>query len=199
MTEAIFGLIGVLLGSGISWFQSYWSNQKEINKSAKYLAIRIVCILDQYLDHCTDVVKDDGLSYGQRTPDGCLQAQVATPPPPVYPDDVDWKSIDHELMFRLLSFPSEIEDGNRMIKATWEIAGPPDYEEWFNERKYQYSIFGLTAYRLSNDLAEKYGIKKKVYNNWNPVTELKNELEKAARKRHVQIEEHKKLIKRILG
>ena len=199
MTEAIFGLVGVILGSGISWFQSYWSNKKETNKSARYLAIRLVCIFDKYLDDCTDVVNDDGLAYGQRRPDGCLEAQVQTPAPPAYPDDIDWKSIDHELMYRILSFPAEVEDGNRMIKAAGEIADPPDFVELFNERKFYYSLFGLTAYQLSDDLCKKYGIKKKVYNNWNPVADLKRELEAVTIARERRIEENRRMSKIILG
>ncbi|WP_431609222.1 hypothetical protein [Chryseobacterium sp. 'Rf worker isolate 10'] len=78
MTEAVFGLVGVLLGSGISWFQSYWSNRRETKKNARYLAIRLVCIFDKYLDDCTAVVYDNGLSEGQRTADGCLTPQVKT-------------------------------------------------------------------------------------------------------------------------
>jgi len=196
--EAIFGLIGVLLGSGISWFQSFWQHEKERNKSAKYLAVRIVCVLDKYLNDCTDVVTDDGLSYGQRTSDGCLEPQVKTPGPPVYPDDVDWKSIDHELMYRLLSFPSEVADGDRMISFTWDIAGPPDYEDWFDERKFQYSQFGLMAYKLSDDLSSKYGIKKRVYNNWDPIVDLKRELQTVVKRKHLRNEEYKKIVKRIL-
>lgn len=199
MTEAIFGLMGVLLGSGISWFQSYWSTKKETNKSARYLAIRLVCILDKYVEDCTEVVKDDGLSCGQRTPDGSLAPQVETPTPPAYPDDIDWKSIDHELMYRLLSLPSEVENGNRMIKATLEIAGPPDFEEWFVERKFYYCQFGLTAYQLSDDLSSKYGIKKKTYHSWDHAAELKKELEIVAGVRQLKIEEHKRFVKRVLG
>lgn len=159
MTEAIFGLLGVLLGSGISWFQSYWSDKRETNKNARYLAIRIVCILDKYLEECASVVKDDGLSYGQRTKDGSLHPQVTSPGPPVYPEDVDWKSINHELMFQILSFPSEVEEGDRMIKATWDITGPPDYNEWFTERRFHYSKFGLIACKLSDDISKRYGCK----------------------------------------
>lgn len=160
MTEAIFGLLGVVLGSSISWFQSYWLNKRETKKNGRYLAIRIVCILDHYLEQCADVVKDNGLSFGQRTKEGYLGPQVKSPGPPVYPDDVDWKSIDHELMFQILSFPSEVEEGDRMIKATWNITSPPDFKEWFVERKFQYSRFGLMAYKLSDNLSKKYGICK---------------------------------------
>jgi len=198
MTEAVFGLVGVLMGSGISWFQSYWLNNREIKKSARYLAIRMVCILDKYLEDCGDVVKDNGLSFGQRTSEGYLKAQVIAPGSPVYPDDVDWKSIDHELMFRILSFPSEVENGNRTINATLEIAGPPNYEEWFEERKFYYSQFGLMAYSLSSELCNKYGIEKKKYDDWNPIDDFKNEFYNVVDKRNLRIEDYKKIIKAMI-
>lgn len=199
MTEAIFGLIGVLVGSGISWFQSYWTTNKEAEKNARYLAIRIVCILDKYMEDCADVVKDDGLCEGQRSAEGCLVSQVDIPSAPNYPDDVDWKSIDPDLMFELLSFPSEIEDGNRIISAATTIAYPPDYQDWFDERKFYYCRFGLIANKLSNDLSKKYGIKKKKYNNWNPVEDFSNELRAVAQRRNHRTEEHKAFIIRVLG
>lgn len=192
MTEAIFGLIGVFVGSGIAWFQSYWLDKRTANRNAKYLAIRIVCILDKYLEDCVSVVKDDGLSYGQRTIEGYLEPQVKAPGPPVYPEDVDWKSIHHELMFQLLSLPSEVTDGERVIKAALEITGPPNFEEWFEERRFYYSQFGLMADKLSNDLCEKYGIRKKRYNDWDPIEDLKHELDKVNVKRKLRIEKYRK-------
>lgn len=183
MTEAVFGLIGVLIGSSISWFQTYWTNKQIENKNAKYLAIRVVCILDKYLEDCADVVNDDGLSYGQRTSEGCLEPQVKIPAPPIFPDDVDWKSIDHELMYKILSFPSDIIAGNKIINFSTDIASPPDFEEWFEERRYYYSQFGLTAYKLSEELSMTYNIKKRTYNDWNPVEDFKRELTKATKQR----------------
>lgn len=75
--------------------------------------------------------------------------------------DLDWKSIDHELMFQLLSFPAEVEEGDRVINATWEITGPPDFEEWFIERRFYYCLFGLMSYKLSDDLSRKYVSERK--------------------------------------
>ncbi|PWN58083.1 hypothetical protein [Chryseobacterium viscerum] len=93
MTEAIFGLVGVLVGSGISWFQSYWTTNKEAEKNARYLAFRVFCIL----------------------------------------------------------------------------------------------------------LSEKYGIKKKKYNDWNPVEDFSTELKAVVQRRNHRIEEHKEFVKRVLG
>lgn len=199
MTEAIFGLVGVMVGSGISWLQSYWTSKKETDKNARYLAIRLVCILDKYMEDCANVVKDDGLREGQRSQDGCLFPQVKVPSIPDYPKDIDWKSIDHNLMFELLSFPSEIEDGNKIINAAEIFAVAPNYQEWFDERKFFYCQFGLMAYRLSKNLCEKYGIKMKKYNEWDPVKDFSNELKIVAKRRNLRIEEYKRIINNILG
>ncbi|MCB1784445.1 MAG: hypothetical protein KDI13_10690 [Alphaproteobacteria bacterium] len=177
MTEAIFGLVGVLIGSAISWFQAYWLNKEDTKKAARYLAIRVVCILDKYIEDCFAVVKDDGLSYGQRTPEGCLEPQVKSPGAPVFPDDVDWKSIDHDLMYEILSFPSDVEAADRGIAFTWDmVATPPDYEEGFEDRAFHYAQFGLRAYELAKKLRKEYRIPAKEYEEWNPVSELEKEL-----------------------
>lgn len=183
MTEAIFGLIGVLIGSGITWFQSYWFNKKDAEKAARYLAIRVVCILDKFLMDCVEVVKDDGLNCGERTHNGCLEPQVACPPALEFPSDVDWKSIDSELMYRILSFPSDIEASKGIISATWEFSSPPDFEEWFEERAYWYAQFGLNAYKIADELSKRYGIKAKTYNDWDPVADLSSELDKILKSR----------------
>lgn len=193
------GLVGVLIGSGITWFQTVWVSKREMDRSARYLAIRIACILDKYVEDCAAVVRDDGLSYGQRTPEGCLEPQVKSPGPPVYPDDVDWKSIDHEMMYKLLSFPADVEGGDSIISAAWAVSHPPDYEDWFEERAFWYAQFGLAAYALAEDLSKKYGIQKKTYKDWNPVAELKKELEALHQRRGQRFAAYKQHVDRVLG
>ncbi|WP_276366185.1 hypothetical protein [Chryseolinea sp. H1M3-3] len=198
MTEAIFGFLGVLIGSGITWFQTVWVRKQELERSARYLAIRIACILDKYVEDCAAVVRDDGLSYGQRNVEGCLEPQIKAPGPPVYPADVDWKSIDHEMMYKILSFPSDVEGAEGIISAAGEVASPPDYEEWFEERAFWYAQFGLAAHALAGDLSKKYDIQKKTYKDWNPVTELKKELEKLHQRRGKRFEKYKQQVDKVL-
>jgi hypothetical protein len=198
MTEAIFGLIGVLVGSLVPWFQAYWIEKRATKKNARYLAIRIVCVLDRYLEDCVEVVKDDGLSYGQRKADGCLEAQVKAPGVPAYPEDVDWKSIDHELMYNVLSLPSEMEAAERLIKGVAEFSGPPDFEDWFGERAYWYCRLGLTAYNLVDELCAKYGVKKKIYHNWNPLEDLTKSLELNQAKRQRRLEGYAQFVERVI-
>lgn len=199
MTEAIFGLLGVLIGSAIPWFQSHWTSKQIEKKNAKYLAIRVVCILDKFIVDCAEVVKDDGLSFGQRTNEGYLSPQVKSPGPPIFPNDVDWTSIDQDLMYKLLSLPSEAEAGDRVINHSNEIASPPDFEDWFQERIFHYSRFGLVAYKLIDELCKKYGIKKMVYNDWDPEQELSHIFNEVTQKRQARIKQYQQFVKDHLG
>lgn len=195
MIEAIVGLVGVIIGAGITWLQTYLIRKRDEAKNARYLAIRCVCILDKFVEDCMDVIKDDGLSFGERNSEGCLEPQVIAPGPPIFPNDVDWRSIDQEIMYKLISFPTEVEAGDRMIAHTKIFAYPPNFEDWFLERKYYYCTFGIHAYNLSNELTNKYGIKKKVYNNWEPESEFNEEFTKISERRQQRIEMNKQSIR----
>lgn len=199
MTEAVFGLIGVLIGGSISWVQAYWVDKRSTNKNARYLAIRVVCILDKYLKDCADVVFDDGLTDGQRNKDGYLEPQVTAPHAPNFPDDIDWKSIDHELMYKILSLPAEVEGANRLIHAASKIANPPDFEDWFEERKFHYCQFGIIAYKLSEELCLKYNIKKKVYNDWDPLNSMMQELGTIIKRREERMKRHLEFVNKTLN
>ncbi|MDX2095796.1 MAG: hypothetical protein SFW64_07670 [Alphaproteobacteria bacterium] len=178
--EAISTLLGALIALGGTWL----FNQHNTEKAARYLAIRVVCIFDKYLTDCVAVVKDDGLSYGQRTPEGYLDPQVSSPGAPLFPTDVDWKSIDHNLMYEILSFPSDVDAADESIAFTWRvIASPPDFDEYFEERAFHYAQFGLRAHELASRLRKKYNIPAKKYGDWNPITELEQEWDKLKRAR----------------
>jgi hypothetical protein len=170
--EAVFGLVGVLIGAAISWGQAYWFSRRDAERAAQYLAVRIVCIFDKFLEDCVSVVKDKGMP-GQ---DGTYEPQEKAPDMPSFPNDIDWKCIDHNLMYEILSFPSDIEAGDNTISfIANEVASPPDYDEFFEERAIQYVRFGLRAHKLASELREKYDIPPKKYDGWNPVKELNSE------------------------
>lgn len=173
MAEAVFGLVGVLIGVFSTWGQSWWSERRSTGRAAHYLAVRVVCVLDQYVERCAEVVSDDGLSFGQRNPDGCLEPQVPLPGPPMFPEDVDWKSIGHDLMYRLLAMPAEVEEADQAIEFVGSVvAFPPDYDEFFEERSYQYGRIGLKASALADELRKIYRIPQRERGDWNPLEKL---------------------------
>lgn len=181
MIDALFGgLLGAIIGSAFSW----WMNKQSIKRNARYLAIRVVYLLDKYIEDCVSVVNDDGLCYGSRTEDGCLEPQVACPSAPVFPNDIDWKSINYDLMYKILSFPSYIEAADGMIRDVSEfVASPPDYEQFFEERAFQYAKLGITAHKLAQKLRDQYTIPVQNYDERSPISELKSKLEKIKARR----------------
>jgi len=187
VSGAVFGLVGVFVGAVLTalltWTREVLADRRTRGRAARYLAIRVVCILDKYVERCAEVVSDQGEPDEQ----GCLAPQVSSPPPPEFPPDLDWRSIDHALMYRLLSMPNEAEAAASSVAAITEyVAGPPDYAEYFEERQVQYAKLGLAAFVLTEELRKTYGIPALEFGAWNPVDRLnkaRKEVEEERRKR----------------
>ncbi|MBN9591923.1 MAG: hypothetical protein J0I02_06780, partial [Alphaproteobacteria bacterium] len=79
-SDAVFGLLGVLIGALLTTGKDIWAYFIGRRSSARYVAIRVVCVLDKYVEECAEVVLDDGLSYGSRDERGYLAPQVDLPP-----------------------------------------------------------------------------------------------------------------------
>lgn len=101
-------------------------------------------------------------------------------------------------MYKILSFPSEVATVERLIDASNLIAYPPDFEDWFGERRYWYSYLGLAALGLSQNLCAEYNITAKTYYDWNPGQDLTFEYNEALRLRNQRIKKAKQFEKRKL-
>ncbi|MET0026462.1 MAG: hypothetical protein ABW101_02400 [Candidatus Thiodiazotropha sp.] len=60
MTEALVGLLGVIVGALITGISEYITNKISRRKRGEYLAIRVVAILDNFVSHCVHAVNDLG-------------------------------------------------------------------------------------------------------------------------------------------
>jgi hypothetical protein len=143
-------------------------------KEAKYLAIRDVCILDKFVEDCASTAVDDG----QEDNAGRNIAQVTAPEPPAYPSDVNWKSTNPALMYKLLALPAITERAANYVEASSENAFPPDYGEWFQARTESYSSLGLQSHDLAEVLRKEYDMPPAEYLFWDPVDRMKDELKK---------------------
>lgn len=176
MGQAIIGLVGVLVGAFLTVFKEWWFKKSDRQRSREYLAIRVVCILDQLLDECMDVVSDDGLWYGQRDPDGHLAPQVDTPELNFDALAVDWESLPADLAYEILGLPGLIKVADRYISGASEHAFPPDYEEAFEERQFQYAQLGLKVSGLSQRLRRLGTLPDREVHDRNPVEEMRSRL-----------------------
>ncbi|PRZ41441.1 hypothetical protein [Tritonibacter scottomollicae] len=164
MVEAIFGLVGVVIGSVLAFAKDGITAWVQRKKDGSYAAIRLICILHEYADHCVEVTQDDGTSHGQpagRTDDGqeFYVAQAKRPMPPEYPDDIAWRSFPNDLMHRILGFPNKARVTNRYIDGVAKyVAEFPDYSELFEARQEGYAKLGRDALELADQLVKKYQI-----------------------------------------
>jgi len=166
----LIGAGGVVAGTIVSVVKDLWVERAKRKKEGEYLAIRLVCILDDFLEKCAAVVGDDGTCQGQLNKDGYAEAQEQTPELEFKSMKADWKSIPASLMYGILALPNQIKSANQSIDSTsLHVATPPEYEEYFTERQSQYSSLGVEASNLAQELRTKYNIPNRKYKNWNSV------------------------------
>lgn len=190
MAEAIFGLIGVVVGALITGAKDLWIGWYSRKKKQEYLAIRVATYMDYFCERCADVAGDSG------EPDqhGCLHTTVAQPDFDLDSIEVDWKSISADLMYRILNFSNLLETAKNKIRDAGEYADPPDYEEGFEERQYQYAELGLEAYDIATVLRQTFKLPTRTYSDWSPQEFLEERKERVLRQREKRREQSRKMI-----
>lgn len=171
MSAGIIGLLGVILGSVLTSFKDLVAHFFTRRGNGRYAAVRIIAVLDEYAQKCVSVVADDGTCEGRpagRTSQGeeYYEVQVATPEPPAFPSDVDWRSISFKLMYRILSLPNTARETDGYITASAEHSFPPDYAEVFNARQEGYAHLGLEAVALVSELRKEFRLPQESAKFW---------------------------------
>jgi len=165
LESAIFGLIGVVVGALLTTAKDWWFEYRHRRKNLEYLSIRVLSIFDHFVTSCIEVCRDDGLTQGSRDEHGCKAPQVDTPKLELSSIDVDWKSLPTNLMYEILNFPTLVDNANSYISSVVEfIAGPPDYEEYFEGRAEKYSKLGLQAMEISATLRKLCNLPEPIEN-----------------------------------
>lgn len=190
----VIGTLGVTyFGHWLSLSKDKELRQDELDRHARYLAIRVVCTLDPFVSECCDVVLDGGLSDQE----GDMHPRVEDPTLSL-PEDVDWKSVKPDLMYQILGFPNELDIARQTIGwVANEIAGPPDHGEYFEERTIQYGQLGLVAYALADEIRETHNIPQRDTGNWHPKKTLENALAQAKKEQEVSRSQQAVLMEKV--
>lgn len=199
MEKAFFGLIGVVLGVFLTVAKEWWFQSRKNQKEIEYLSIQIVCMLERFIEGCVEVISDDGTYQGQYDSDGSRFPSVSRPKFEPGLVQVEWKSLPAHLMYEILNFPSLIEAADNKIKNVFEYAAfPPDYDEGFEEREYQYSILGIKASILASKLRKISKLpEREIIDDWDSIkilNEVKHKIEVIRNKRN---DEHSKMLDNI--
>lgn len=165
MTSAEYGLLGVVLGFVLSLAKDWIFYCYRRKERARYSAVHIISILDEFAEECADVVYDDGTIFGEpagKTSEGQLYRtpQVDLPPFPEFPTDIDWRILKADLMHRTLTLKNRVRETERTIKASWEYYSGPPYINLFEDRYRGYAELGLDALSIANSLRKQFRFKK---------------------------------------
>lgn len=138
--------------------------KEDRDRLATYLAVRIVAALDPFVSACCGVVADKGSPDAE----GCYRSDVDDPEL-TFAADIDWKSIDSGLMYRILTLPNEIVTAQQSIRFVGDmVAFPPDYDDWFEERAFQFGKLGIAALDLATELRERFRLPMRDYSRYDP-------------------------------
>ncbi len=153
MSDAWFGFVGVIIGAIITAGLPLWKDNLLRQQQALYLAARLICIFEHYVQQCIDIVQDD---YDEDRSQSLLSPILS------FPNDVDWKSIDSALMYRILIFQNRVQRTHENICCVAEFL---DNDEIWEERHNYYCIIGLEALALIDLLSTGYGIANQKLND----------------------------------
>jgi hypothetical protein len=172
MSEAIAAFLGAVIGSTVTAGGDWIAYRFTTRQRAAYLTIRVVNELDPFVDKCALVAIDDGaLSRG--LPDRIVD--IETPEAPRFPDDLDWRSIDPQIAFNLLSLNNKLEQARRDVGLAMEYAETEnDLDQYYDTRRNAFAKLGIEAAEIGRGLRETYGLPRRSFDRWNPEEELKS-------------------------
>jgi hypothetical protein len=181
LISAITTLTALFVGTiGWPWFRDRLAK----NREAKYLAVRVVCLLDVFIEECASTAINRGVDeYGNGS-------HVDPPEPPAYPGHVNWKSIDDKMMYDLLSLPARTRQASNFVDAC--ARDVDDEDVYYHIRAETYSTLGLRAYALCKEIREKYSLPPAEFRDWNPIARMEDEIQQAAERRR-KLEEYARL------
>ena len=158
MSDAYFALAGVLFGAAIPIGYQYLKDFLSKRKRARYLALRVVILLDEYAKALSSVAQDDGnLNAHGVYEENTITTEI--PNAPVFPTDVDWLSIDQRLCFDILAIDNLHRNAQDNIQwAQNYFSMEHEFEELTFARREVALELGQHAVNVAKKLRSAYNI-----------------------------------------
>jgi hypothetical protein len=153
---ALGGLIafaGQLVASLLGWAKEARFAASKRRKDAEYLAMRLVLVFDDLTGACYNAVHDPLIEDVEG-----ISSSTVDDPKLSLPTDGDYKALPPRLMFDIMSMPNRLEGIMGGLASVADISGPPDFQEYFEYRREQWSRLGLKALELIDALCRRYKI-----------------------------------------
>lgn len=108
--------------------------------------------MEKFAEGCAAVATDQGYLNQERI----TIPEIRAPSLDYSAISGDWRVLPAKLMYRIRELPVMQDEADRTISAAEHI--PPDYDEFFEARQYQYTRLGLKAIIQSRRLRRLVGL-----------------------------------------
>ena len=151
MRDVWIVLIGVVAGALLSAFIQTVIHRLAKRQRRQHLILVMCSILDDFCSDCRYAMLEEGDEYT------VYQGfEVPTPLVPAFPVEIDWTTIDQDLVRRILLLRLAVSDGREILGQNWhDWASPPEFPEVFAFRRERCNEWLQEASELSAELRKK--------------------------------------------
>lgn len=138
-------------------------------RHAAYLAGVVAGPLENLSSACEAVAFD----HGREDESGYTYSTTETPTFDPEKYQVEWSVLPGSLMFSLLDLPHKIRQAHTIIDGSAEHSTPPDFPEFFEQRRYQFAKIGIESAHIAAELRRYAGIDPRPENpEWNSIEQM---------------------------
>ncbi|UKE78245.1 hypothetical protein [Xanthomonas graminis] len=177
---------GVIVGWLLAQLGDIWKRRRERKADSAYLGATVLIQLERLIHGCASVAGDNGMAYGRpagRTEDGEEYYLEQTQAPELTWEglNVEWKSIDPNLMYTILSIPLELDEAKDYIQGVSEY-DDPSYGTYIDERQLRFAELGVMVADLAEKLRLATGVPRRPAKEWNPDSYLRERLKELSQR-----------------
>jgi hypothetical protein len=171
--DAVGNIVGgVVIGWLLAQLADIWKRRRDRTADAAYLGATVLIELERLIHGCASVAGDEGTAEGHpagRTKDGedYYLEQTQAPALTWEAVKVEWKSIDPNLMYSILSLPLEIDEAKQYLADLHDYDGFP-YDTYIAQRQLRFAEIGVMVVELAGKLRLATGVPRRPEKEWNP-------------------------------
>lgn len=153
---AVIALLGIAFTQFLSWWKDRAADAKKRERSARYLALRLVLQLDDFSGLCFGAAMNNEPEINPSDP---MDFRFRTETPTLnLPENADWQMLEPKLADDVLWLENNLRNV-RSAHSSLDVT-PDDYDDLFEHRALDYSKLGLSTLEIIEKLCKRYDIKR---------------------------------------
>jgi hypothetical protein len=146
------GIVTALITQLLTWLRDLHKDNKTNARMASFSALRLAVELEAFSIACADAISDTHLSESSEGHAGCAHTKI--PKLSVFPEDIDWRTLDPSISAKVLTIRNEITTAQQKIDFWYEI----DFDCVPNACLDQLGLLGYRAWMLAVELRKRHNI-----------------------------------------